>query len=222
MTSVRAIQTGSIRIRPSHRAGRMDHREWRRRLAILRDRSWTGLLPIHTYLIEHDEGLFLFDSGETVRAATRGFTPWWHPYFRLAVELHVEPEDEVRPRLLALGVDPRRDLRQLVLSHLHHDHADGLSHFEGTPIVVSQDNWRASQGLRGTFAGALPRRWPGWFDPQTNRSDRAAGRSVRAHLSDQQGREHLRGPNSGSHARAPVVGRARRGRHVLPRGRRHL
>jgi glyoxylase-like metal-dependent hydrolase (beta-lactamase superfamily II) len=144
----------------------MDHPEWRRRLAILRDRSWTGLLPIYTFLVEHDEGLFLFDSGEVARAAGPGYTPWWHPYFRWAVDIHVAPEDEVGPRLRALGIDPRRDLRRLVLSHLHHDHADGLGHFEGTPVVVSGENWRAAQGLQGTVAGALPSRWPAWFDPQ--------------------------------------------------------
>ncbi len=76
---VTAVQTGSIRIRPAHRAGRMDRPAWRRRLAILRDRDWTESLPIHTYLVEHPEGLFLFDAGETARTATRGFLPWWRP-----------------------------------------------------------------------------------------------------------------------------------------------
>jgi N-acyl homoserine lactone hydrolase len=164
--SVRAIQTGSIRIRQAHLAGRMDRPEWRRRLAILLDRSWSGLLPIYTYLIEHDDGLLLFDSGETARVTNPGFTPWWHPYFRWAVDIHVSPQDEVGPRLRAIGVDPNRDLNHLVLSHLHHDHADGLSHFEGTQIVVSEENWQASRGLPGMLAGALPGRWPTWFAPQ--------------------------------------------------------
>jgi len=143
----------------------MDHPEWRRRLAILRDRSWTGLLPIYSFLVEHDEGLFLFDCGESARATNAGFTPWWHPFFRWCVDIRVAPEDEVGPRLRSIGVDPRKDLRRVVLSHLHHDHADGLSHFEGTTVVVSRENWQASRGVRGTMAGALPRRWPRWFDP---------------------------------------------------------
>lgn len=165
MIQVRAIKTGTIRIRPSHRAGRMDRQVWNRRLAIFLDRDWTEPLPIYTYLIEHPEGLFLFDSGECARSTTKGFLPWWHPYFQLAVDIRVTPEDEVGPRLRSLGIDPTRDLEALVLSHLHHDHADGLSHFNGTRVVVSHENWRVSQGWRGTFRGALPRQWPSWFDP---------------------------------------------------------
>jgi len=71
VTSVRAIQTGSGRIRQAHLAGRMDHPELRR-LAVLSDRSWTGLLPIYTYLVESDDGLDLFDSGETARVTSPG------------------------------------------------------------------------------------------------------------------------------------------------------
>ena len=58
-TTIRAVKTGTIRIRPSHRATDMSKPRWRRRLAMILDRDWTQPLPIYTYLIEHDEGLLL-------------------------------------------------------------------------------------------------------------------------------------------------------------------
>jgi metal-dependent hydrolase (beta-lactamase superfamily II) len=53
----------------------------------------------------------------------------------------------------SLGIDPGKDLKTLVLSHLHHDHADGLSHFHGTDIIVTKENYRASTGLKGALLG---------------------------------------------------------------------
>lgn len=132
------------------------------------DRDWTEPLPIYTYLVVHDEGLILLDCGETSRA---GFFPWWHLYFRVAVDLNVEPGDEIGSRLRSMGIDPARDLKTLVLSHLHHDHADGLEHFEGAPVLVSEENLRASRGFRGAMLGAVPSRWPSWFEPVTTALD---------------------------------------------------
>jgi N-acyl homoserine lactone hydrolase len=165
MVAVRAVETGTVRIRPSHRAGDNSLPVWRRRLAILLDRRWTPLLPIYTYLIEHDEGLILVDSGESACSTARGWFPWWSPFFQLALDIHVEPEDQIGPRLRSMGIDPGKDLRMLVLSHLHHDHADGLSAFHGTDILVSKENYQASRGVKGELAGANPRQWPGWFKP---------------------------------------------------------
>jgi hypothetical protein len=77
MVEVRPVRTGSIRIRPSSWAGDMHHPVWRRRLAILLDRDWTEPLPIYTYLVEHDEGLILLDSGESALSAKPGWFPCW-------------------------------------------------------------------------------------------------------------------------------------------------
>jgi glyoxylase-like metal-dependent hydrolase (beta-lactamase superfamily II) len=106
------------------------------------------------------------DSGESARSTSRGWFPWWSPFFQLAVDIHVEPDDEIGPRLKSIGIDPAKDLKCLVLSHLHHDHAEGISHFQGTDIIVSAENYGVSTGIRGALMGAVPSQWPSWFDPR--------------------------------------------------------
>ena len=58
------------------------------------------------------------------------------------------------------------DVRRVVMSHLHTDHAGGLHHFPNTEILAS----RGGDQLRKRAAGAPARlppnnRWPAWFDP---------------------------------------------------------
>jgi N-acyl homoserine lactone hydrolase len=58
-----------------------------------------------------------------------------------------------------------KDVRWLVLTHLHTDHAGGLYHFPNTEILVSSKEYQVALGLRGQLRGYLPHRWPDWFVP---------------------------------------------------------
>jgi N-acyl homoserine lactone hydrolase len=76
----------------------------------------------------------------------------------------VEPEQEIGPQLENLGIRPR-DVRWVVLTHLHTDHAGGLHHFPDAEIVVSRTELEYAAGLRGRLRGYPNRRLPAWFDP---------------------------------------------------------
>jgi N-acyl homoserine lactone hydrolase len=160
---VHAIQTGSVAIKRRQTQGR--GRGVRRLLNTLIDREWTEPLPIYAWVIEHPEGIIVVDSGETARTSQPGYLPRWHPYYRYGVKLFVSAGQEIGPQLRAIGIQPN-DVRWLVLTHLHTDHAGGLFHFPKTEIVVSRVEYQAAAGFGGRMNGYLPHRWPDWFKPR--------------------------------------------------------
>jgi N-acyl homoserine lactone hydrolase len=160
---VHAIQTGTVAVRERQREGRGRGRM--RVIHTLRDKRWTDPLPIYAWAIEHPEGLIIIDTGETARAAEPGYLPRWHPYHRLGMRLRVSSEEEIGPQLERLALRPR-DVRWLVLTHLHTDHAGGLVHFPGVEILVSRAEYHAASGVIGRLNGYLPNRWPDWFEPR--------------------------------------------------------
>jgi N-acyl homoserine lactone hydrolase len=129
------------------------------------DPNWTGALPIYAWLIEHPEGQIVVDTGESARVNEPGYLPRWHPYFRRGVRESVAPEEEIGPRLSALGFSPG-DVRWVVMTHLHNDHADGLGHFPHSEILVCRTEFDNAKGFAGKVRGFLPQHWPQWFSPR--------------------------------------------------------
>jgi glyoxylase-like metal-dependent hydrolase (beta-lactamase superfamily II) len=160
---VHALQTGTVQVRTRQREG--VGRGPARAINTLRDREWTEPLPIHAWAVEHPEGVIVVDTGETARAMAPGYFPRWHPYFRLAVRVSVTPEQEVGSALRAVGIEPG-DVRWVVLTHLHTDHAGGLAHFPGSEVIVSRTEHATAAGFMGKVRGYLPHRWPDWFAPR--------------------------------------------------------
>jgi glyoxylase-like metal-dependent hydrolase (beta-lactamase superfamily II) len=122
---IHVIQTGTVAIKRVQQQGKESGNPL---LNMMLDPNWTEPLPIYAFVIEHPEGLIVVDTGETARAAEPGYFPWWHPYYRFGVREWVQPEEEIGPQMRAMGFDPG-DVRWVLLTHLHTDHAGGLSHF---------------------------------------------------------------------------------------------
>ncbi len=156
---IHLLQTGSVQIKSAQRR--------RRRGGLVRalvDSTWTVWLPIYAWAIEHPEGIIVVDTGETARTSEPDYFPPWHPYYRSAVRMDVAPEQEIGPQLRQIGIEPEQ-VRTVVLTHLHTDHAGGMHHFPDSEILVSSEEYRGAQGLLGRLQGYLPHRWPEWFSP---------------------------------------------------------
>lgn len=99
-------------------------------------------VPVPCFLIDHPQGKILFDSGMHPAAGT-------DPIGRIgpiATIFHPElgPEENVRGRLAALGVAPH-DIRFLILSHLHFDHAGGNELLPDATLLVQRREWEAGR-----------------------------------------------------------------------------
>lgn len=162
MTRIHAIQTGTVAVTAAWREG-VGHGR-RRLLHAILDRDWTEPLPIHAFAIEHPEGVIVVDTGEDARASQGSYFPRWHPGVR-AFREWVEPEQEIGPQLERLGIRPR-DVRWVVMTHLHTDHAGGLRHFPDNEILVTRAELEFASGVRGRVRGYVANKhWPSSFDP---------------------------------------------------------
>lgn len=167
MAKVSILETGTIRIRPSHMAQPASRPVALRRLRVLADRRWTDPIPINTYLIEHPDGPILFDTGESPHAMEPGWLPPRPIFFHVSIDLSVKPQESIGTRLSEHGLAPG-DLQAIVVSHLHQDHGDGLGEIGGAGrVIVSRQHWEAFKDpQKATMQGAVPKHWPPHFQPE--------------------------------------------------------
>lgn len=85
-------------------------------------------IPSYAVLIEHDDGLFLFDTGFDL-AHTNAVLPF---------ELPEQGPEQTIPAQLELAGFAISDVTTLVNSHLHFDHVGGNKHFAGVKNVVHE------------------------------------------------------------------------------------
>ena len=147
---IHALQTGNVRVKEKFLVPSVGAR---RQLDLFLPGAWSQALPIHCWAIEHAGRLLLIDSGET--AAARDI-----PFARF----DVSPQQELPGAFAAAGLS-LEDVSEVVLTHHHGDHVDGLVHV-GAPVRISDGELRFAAGafprvMRRVLRQPLP---PG-FDP---------------------------------------------------------
>ncbi|WP_177175512.1 N-acyl homoserine lactonase family protein [Cribrihabitans marinus] len=105
-------------------------------------RSWVPL-PLQCFLIEHRDGLVLFDTGidpailsdkRYIKEAIGRFL--LHRIFRF----HLSEADRIDHVLAGAGV-AAGDIRTAVISHLHFDHVGGIAQIPQADLLVSAREW---------------------------------------------------------------------------------
>ena len=113
-----------------------------RLLWVLISRSWVRL-PINVFLIEHENGLVLFDTGLDPALKTDP------NYISQAVgrflvdrifQFHITPDEKLGIHLKRLGVAPKA-IKKAIISHLHFDHVGGIADIPEADLLVSEQEW---------------------------------------------------------------------------------
>jgi glyoxylase-like metal-dependent hydrolase (beta-lactamase superfamily II) len=135
------FSTGTVDIHPQHAyRGRSPMYWW-----ILTSRRWLSGRPINVYVIEHTDGLVVFDTGQDRASVT---DPGYFPdgpvgliYRRLA-RFHVNEDETLTAGLERLGY-ATTDVTTAVVSHLHQDHMGGVREIAHANLLVSADERRS-------------------------------------------------------------------------------
>jgi glyoxylase-like metal-dependent hydrolase (beta-lactamase superfamily II) len=117
---IHALTTGTVRVKHSFL---FPSRGARRQLDLFMPGPFSDPLPIHCWAIEHEDVLRLVDTGET--AAARN-VPFARP--------DVTAEQELPAALAAAGLS-LDDVSEVVITHAHGDHIDGLVHVRGRVLL---------------------------------------------------------------------------------------
>jgi glyoxylase-like metal-dependent hydrolase (beta-lactamase superfamily II) len=155
MTRIHSIQTGRVQIKQAQIEGR--GRGFWRQIQPIVSSEWAERVPVYAWAIEHPEGVIVVETGSGAREIATALAP----YFQLAMRFDIELEQEVGPQLRSLGIG-ERDVKTLVLTHLHIDHDGGLAHFPHSRTRQRRDRargWhrRCDPGLSAKPVAAMVR-----------------------------------------------------------------
>ncbi|MGD0454320.1 MAG: MBL fold metallo-hydrolase [Solirubrobacteraceae bacterium] len=148
---IHALRTGTVRVK---HAFLFPGAGPRRQLDLFLPGPWSAPLPIHCWAVEHDERVLLVDSGET--AAVRNI-----PFARF----EVTREQELPAAMAAAGLS-LQDVSQVVLTHHHGDHVDGLVHVRAPARIHDAELRFLETAFPRLMRRALRQPLPPGFAPQ--------------------------------------------------------
>jgi glyoxylase-like metal-dependent hydrolase (beta-lactamase superfamily II) len=128
-----------------------------------RKRIW---IPIPAFLVEHPSaGPVLIDTGMHPSVAIDPAKSMGRFFGGVLLRngVQMEPEQALPDQLRERGVDPA-SVPTVVMTHLHYDHASGVSQFPDATFLVDAREWEAASGERATRRGYHPPQYDHAFD----------------------------------------------------------
>jgi glyoxylase-like metal-dependent hydrolase (beta-lactamase superfamily II) len=115
--------------------------------------GWRNIqFPVLSVLIERDNGLVLFDTGIGTRIEEEMRPPiyWGNLFFhRCVMRTRFNPQhDALIHQLQRLGFKPA-DVKNVIISHLHWDHAGGMRDFPHAHFFIGRREWDFASNLSG-------------------------------------------------------------------------
>lgn len=156
---IHAIRTGGVAVKRPFLT--RDGGAITSKLRILASESFTPDLPILCWLIEHEEGDFLIDTGMCEATAQPGYLdkslgPFDAWLSHRLCRFNVAPGEGLGPQLRQTRSNGAKGLRA-VFTHLHSDHIDGLADLSESTITVNAAEWQHPYGApKRLLAGVRP------------------------------------------------------------------
>jgi glyoxylase-like metal-dependent hydrolase (beta-lactamase superfamily II) len=123
-------------------------------------------VPVIAFLAEHPSaGPVLIDTGFHPAVAVDSKQGMGRLGGLIFKEVRMETEDAVPGQLRRLGIDPA-EIKTVVMTHLHSDHASGIAEFPGATFVLSSAEWDAASKGR-ELDGYIKRQYDHAFDYRT-------------------------------------------------------
>lgn len=99
-------------------------------------------LPVMAFLIETSEGYILYDTGSNPNA----MSGYWPTNLQEIYPLYQTTEERLENQLALCGVKPE-DIRTVVISHMHLDHAGNLHLFKHADVYVPIADFKQGQAM---------------------------------------------------------------------------
>ncbi len=143
IASVKVLDCGRAEQHWEHRYGSKLPQLW----WVFFGRRWVEL-PLQAFLIEHSDGLILFDTGIDPAVQLDS------SYIKQAIgrfllprifRLHLTESDRIDHVLSRKGVSAK-EIKTAIISHLHFDHVGGIGHIPQAELLVGKEEWEILSG----------------------------------------------------------------------------